>query len=233
METAAIRDLVGFVAASVAGIVVILSLVGAMKAGVLRQLRIGSFETKASPQEREEVSKLVEFIRAATPGEAPFETQQLALYYAQILTQSKISFWFSLIFASIGFGVIIVAVFLSSTASTGATIVQFVAGVVIDAVAALFFVQSRNAQKSMGEFFDKLRRDRQHLEARKLCDAVENRDARDSLRINLSVHYAEISNAESVSNSIVSASINAPKANETTANPAPNTAISARSPSAG
>src|SRR3989338_6592543 len=110
MEATAIKDLVAVIAAGIAGIVAILSIVGAMKAGVLRQLRIGSFEIKASPQEREDVRELVASIRAATPGEIPFETQQLALYYAQILAQSKISFWFSLIFASIGFGVIIVAV---------------------------------------------------------------------------------------------------------------------------
>ena len=98
-------------------------------------------------------------------------------------------------------------------------------------------VQSRSAQKSMGEFFDKLRRDRQHLEARKLCDSVENKDARDALRINLSLHYAEIPNAESISNSIVAASMSALRVKETTANPALNAdapqAGSARSGSAG
>ena len=215
MEVTAIRDVVGVVGAVLAGIIAIFSVFGAMKAGVLHQLKIGSFELKASPHEREEIGKIVASITAATPGEIPFETQQLALYYAQILAQSKISFWFSLIFASIGFAVIIAAVFLSSAGSTGATAVQFVAGVVIDAVAALFFVQSRNAQKSMGEFFDKLRRDRQQLESRKLCESVENKNARDALRINLSLHYAEIDDAASISSAIIGASLGTLRGEET------------------
>ena len=49
-------------------------------------------------------------------------------------------------------------------------IARFIAGGIVDAVAALFFVQSKRAQESMAEFFDKLRRDRNHLEARKLCE---------------------------------------------------------------
>ena len=169
-----------------------------MRAGVLTRLRLGNLvDIQGTPQERDEVHMLVEAARSSRE-DIPFETEQLALYYGQILTQSKISFWFSLIFASLGFVVIIVAVFLYNNASTSSTIAQFSAGVVMDAVASLFFVQSRNAQKSMGEFFDKLRRDRQQLESRKLCENIENKVARDAMRMELSLHYAEVSNASEI-----------------------------------
>lgn len=118
-----------------------------------------------------------------------FEVQQLSRYYAQVLSQSQISFWFSLIFASLGFAMIAAAVF---SANMSAMIIQSVAGIIMDAVAALFFVQSKRAQLSMAEFFDKLRRDRDALEARKICDAIENRAARDILKIRLSLHAVGI-----------------------------------------
>jgi hypothetical protein len=200
-----LSNLVATITTAIAVIFAIVSIIGAMRAGVLTHLRLGNLiELKASPQERERARELV---RAAQPGreDVPYETEQLALYYGQILGQSKISFWFSLIFASLGFGVIVVAVFLYSGSEIGKTMAQFAAGTVMDAVAALFFVQSRNAQKSMGEFFDKLRRDRQQLESRRLCEQLEVRRIRDALRVVLSLHYAEVENASEVAKNVTNA----------------------------
>ncbi len=190
----------------VAGIAVsltALSIVGAFRAGVLKKVRFGSLEIVASPQEREQVRELVRSV-SDPAGTLPFETEQLALYYGQVLSQSKISFWFSLIFASLGFLMLVGAIFMYSSDAVGTTVAQFVAGTIMDAVAALFFVQSRNAQTSMGEFFDKLRRDRNHLESRKLCNDVEDPRGRDALRIQLALHYAEVPEASGVASSIIS-----------------------------
>jgi hypothetical protein len=153
------------------------------------------------------VQEAREVIRAVTAPDAervPFETEQLANYYAQVLAQSKTSFWFSLVFASIGFLIIVLAAFMHADAEAGSTIARFVAGGVVDAVAALFFVQSKRAQESMAEFFDKLRRDRNHVEARKLCDSLETKEAKDALRLRLALHYAEVETADSIAEAIMS-----------------------------
>ena len=73
-----------------------------------------------------------------------------------------------------------------------------------DAVAALFFVQSKNAQAAMAEFFDKLRRDRQALEARRLCENIENAMMRDALRVELALNHAGIPDSSTVSKGIFS-----------------------------
>ncbi len=198
-----------FIEGGIAGlsvIVAIFAIIGAMRSGVLKRLRFGSIEIEANPQEQEQIRALVRSVSNDSVS-VPFETEQLALYYGQILSQSKISFWFSLVFASLGFVILVIAVFLYSTNSVGTTVAQFIAGTIMDAVAALFFVQSRNAQKSMGEFFDKLRRDRNHLESRQLCKNIEDKLARDALRIQLSLHYAEVPNAYDVSKSIIDSSL--------------------------
>ncbi len=49
-----------------------------------------------------------------------------------------------------------------------------VAGTVIDAVAALFFVQSNKARELMTEFFDKLRVDRKLDEALRLMSDISD-----------------------------------------------------------
>ena len=164
-------DLKSILPTFVAGVSIlfaIFSIVGALRAGVLQRLRVGSFEIEGSPRERDEARDLIAAVSKVPREDVPFETEQLARYYGQVLGQSRTAFWFSLVFASLGFAVIIGAVFLYTGATIGATVAQFAAGTIMDAVAGLFFIQSRNAQNSMADFFDKLRRDRNHLESRKL-----------------------------------------------------------------
>jgi hypothetical protein len=191
------------VIAAIAGLAALLSIGAAFRAGILRRIRFGAFEIEASPQDKAEARALIEAVAQSRDPDLPFETEQLARYYAQVLAQSRISFWFSLVFASLGFAVIVVAGFMYTSASSGATIAQFIAGLVMDAVAALFFVQSKSAQASMGEFFDKLRRDRQQAESRKLCESITNPQARDALRVQLALHYAEVPESEKISSAIM------------------------------
>lgn len=202
-------------------IVVVLSAIGAIQSGVLSRRKIPAPPmSRAVMQEVEcarssgvlappeasvpppapAASKVAE---SAEEEEAPFETEQLASYYSQVLTQSKISFWFSLVFASIGFLIIVLAAFLYSKMDTGSAIARFIAGGVIDAIAALFFVQSNRAHASMADFFEKLRRDRHHFEARKLCESIESASARDALRIRLALHYAEVASSDAIAESII------------------------------
>ena len=103
-------------------------------------------------------------------------------YHAQGLSQSRVSFWFSLTFASLGFAIIALSVglFLQRIDNpsagwldtAGKPIFTLVAGTVIDAVSALFFVQSNKARQLMTEFFDKLRVDRKLDEALRLMTEI-------------------------------------------------------------
>lgn len=203
MESDKFIDLLKGSTAVIAVIVSVVSLFLALRSGVLRRIKLGAFEIEATPKEKEQAKALIEMVASPTREQIPFETEQLAQYYAQVLAQSKTSFWFSLIFASMGFLVIIIAVFLYSSNNTGATVAQLIAGVIMDAVASLFFVQSKNAQKSMGEFFDKLRRDRMQVESRTLCESLQNPNAKDALRIQLSLYYAGIEKSDQIAQNII------------------------------
>lgn len=184
-------------------VAVVFSMVAAVRSGALKSIRLGKFELQAATKEVEEARQVIRTITAPDSEGVSFETEQLANYYAQVLGQSKTSFWFSLVFASIGFLIIVLAAFLHGDADAGSTVARFVAGGIVDAVAALFFVQSKRAQESMAEFFDKLRRDRNHLEARKLCESLESTDARDALRVRLALHYADVDSPDGISQTIM------------------------------
>lgn len=196
------KDLVAAIAASISIAVAVSGLVGAVKSGVLKRITFGGIELEYPGLEEKLFKEAMRRTAEQPEKEVPFEIEQLANYYSQILSQSKISFWFSLIFASLGFATIVAAAFLYSDANGAATVAQFMAGLIMDAVAGLFFIQSRNAQKSMGEFFDKLRSDRLHVESKLISQEISSNQAKDALRLHLSLHYAGVPCAEEVAKHI-------------------------------
>ncbi|GIG01265.1 TRADD-N-associated membrane domain-containing protein [Catellatospora citrea] len=112
-------------------------------------------------------------------------------YAVQGLSQSKISFRVSLAAASLGFVVILVGVGMAATGSSlEVTVVPLVAGAVVEAVAALFFVQDKRAQATMSAFFDKLRDDRRTDDAVDLMREVEDPSLKARLQAMLSLHFA-------------------------------------------
>ncbi|WP_153559459.1 TRADD-N-associated membrane domain-containing protein [Roseimaritima sediminicola] len=189
------------IAASISVAVAVASLVAAIRTGVLK--RLDTSDVSQASAERPAVVTYSGRTRSAEPPVA-FETEQLAQFYSQVLSQSRISFWFSLVFASLGFAVIVIAAALyTSTDNTASTVAQFIAGLVIDAVAGLFFVQSRRAQDAMGTFFDKLREDRLQLESRRLCETIENPVAKDALKVDLALFYAGVVRNKSSADAVV------------------------------
>ena len=120
----------------------------------------------------------------------------LELYHGQGLSQSRVSFWFSLIFAAVGFLVIISAIIRvnsgESLSSQSQVILPIIAGAIIDAVSALFFVQSNRARQLMTEFFDKLREDRKFDESIRLVKEVSDDRLRGRLQASLALNFANV-----------------------------------------
>ncbi|WP_407067302.1 TRADD-N-associated membrane domain-containing protein [Methylobacterium sp. Leaf111] len=110
----------------------------------------------------------------------------------QALARANISFWFSIIFASIGFSVLLFAFVSHTSSDIAGTVVKVASGAIIDAISVRFFVQSTNAQKSMSEFFEKLRLDRLNAEAREMIAEIESVPMRDQLRSQLILKYSGI-----------------------------------------
>ena len=108
---------------------------------------------------------------AAVPPEGDAAAALLNEYHAHVLAQSRVAFWFSLSFASLGFVLIalsVVAAVIDSTRS--ASVPGVISGTVVEAVAGLFFVQSNRARDLMQSFFEKARADRSLAEALRLAE---------------------------------------------------------------
>ena len=121
-----------------------------------------------------------------------FEANKLSEYYSQVLSQSKVSFWFSLIFASIGFTVILLGAFTFVEEKISSSVVTMISGLIIDSISALFFVQSKSAQKSMSDFFEKLRQDRGISDSKEICETISDPTTKDAIKVRLALHLAGI-----------------------------------------
>lgn len=133
----------------------------------------------------------------------------LSQYHSQSLSQSNISFWFSLIFAAIGFLVIISGIFIvladnGSSQSTIKAIISIISGTVIDSVSALFFVQSNKSRASMEGFFDRLRTDKKLQDSLTLLKTINDNSTRDNLTAYLAVNLAGITIARETFQEIIS-----------------------------
>lgn len=123
------------------------------------------------------------------------QISQVFQYYKHILRQAQLSFLFSIAAATLGFGIIVVVgiiIPLLNPAQGDFRYSGIISGLIIDAVAVLFFSRMNQAQKAMTEFFEKLRLDRRVSDALRLCDLVANADVRSQLQYDLCLHFAGI-----------------------------------------
>jgi hypothetical protein len=163
------------------------------------QVTIGSAGLSLAVDEAaEDIRRRVDDDLAKQAGGA-VEDREFALlreYHAQGLAQSKVSFRVSLVFAGLGFLIILVAVLNAiarEEASTGeaASVVPLIAGAVNEAVAALFFVQSNRARETMERFFDRLRVDRNLRDARDLAARIPEAEVASRVQALLALNLAD------------------------------------------
>lgn len=177
----------------------------------LKTLSVGHLEVEAQREFDEVLGEILEErVAAATSSKsatwaeagnaqgAQPVARELALmrkYHAQGLAQSRLSFILSLVFAGLGFLVIVFAIVTTDASkpisAQSLPFASLVSATVIEAVSALFFVQSNRAQKVMVEFFDKLRADRRLEEALSLAERMPEPMIRARMMLILGLGLAE------------------------------------------
>lgn len=119
-------------------------------------------------------------------------------YATQQLAQSRVSFRMTLLFAALGFAIVCVGVFIAIIRDDVAdAVIPVVAGAVVEATAALFFVNNSRAQRTTIEFFDKIRDDRRLEEALALGRGLGDRDLAARLQVHLALQFSGVDDAAS------------------------------------
>ena len=156
---ASILNLVGIIVATVSVVVAVTAAVWgytrftSVKLGPL-SLDVGRIESDyrehLSTFNLDEIEgDLKEEIEGAQQDERSYKL--IREYAVQGLTQAKISFWFSIIFASIGFMIIGSSLIFvdrnQDVSQQSAAAFALIAGAIVDAVAGLFFVQANRSRR--------------------------------------------------------------------------------------
>jgi uncharacterized membrane protein len=196
-------DIIQLVSILAAILAVVVGLYQLIKTTAKFKLKFGNISIESDKTQKQNYDEIISSFRLAKGNELPFEIEQLAKYYTQILYQNKVSFWFSIVFAAIGFLIIILLIFTNAEIISDKGIVTMVSSIIIEAVSALFYTRSNKAQKEMQEFFNKLRKDRQYGEARKLIESLTNPMIKDIAKVQLALKYSEIENNTETLNEII------------------------------
>lgn len=131
------------------------------------------------------------------------EEKLLKSYYNQVLQQSNLSFNFSLFFAAAGFVFILYQFVVASPESVGTenlvdmsnqslyeNVPSVIAFSIIEAVSALFFVQTNSARKTMIEFADKLRLDKKLTESLNMIETIEDKRIQSQVKALLVMNFS-------------------------------------------
>jgi ABC-type Fe3+-siderophore transport system permease subunit len=112
--------------------------------------------------------------------------------YNQTFERANLAFFFGIMFASIGFGIIIFSLLSYDSEDLPGTVVKVASGTIIAVVSGLFLFQSARAQRTVAAFFEALRLDRLNAVAWQSIAEIENAEMRDELRAQLVLKYSVI-----------------------------------------
>ena len=110
-------------------------------------------------------------------------------YHQQALSQARVQFWFSVAAATVGFGYIIYAA-SDFSADNWTTILKILPGIVIDAIAVLFFRQAEQTRQRATELYDRLRTDSQAVMAKELLTTIDDTKVRSIAQAQIAMHLS-------------------------------------------
>ena len=199
MEPSNLLSITSTLVPAITGLIAIMSAFVFLGRG---SFKFGSIQIDFEKRAKESISRQID--EDVAKGVSP-QNALMREYHAQGLSQSRVSFWFSLVFASLWFAIIALSIGLflqenennsgsvvDRVASASKPIFTLVAGTVIDAVSALFFVQSNKSRQLMVEFFDKLRIDRKLDEALSLIEKITDPIIASKVKSIVAMSFSEV-----------------------------------------
>ncbi|QCG89352.1 hypothetical protein [Azospirillum sp. TSH100] len=116
-------------------------------------------------------------------------------YHQQALSQARVQFLFSIFAATIGFIYIMYASYGIDDANM-LTVVKILPGVIVDAIAALFFRQAEQTRQRATELYDRLRKDQQMQRAEAIVESIGDDSIKSAIKAQIALHMAGLSPKE-------------------------------------
>jgi hypothetical protein len=160
------------------------------KAAMAEVLAVQAMGENPTPERfREIVQAAMLQIDRTTDTVSKSVEQLINNYHEQALDQAKVQFWFSVVAATIGFAWILYAG-VGIQADKLGTVSKTIPGVVMDAVAFLFFKQAAETRQRATELYDRLRSDKQMAESSSIVASIEDVRLRSAVKAQLALHMS-------------------------------------------
>jgi hypothetical protein len=108
-------------------------------------------------------------------------------YHEQALSQARVQFWFSVVAATFGF----IYIMYAATTADPANLLSYMKtapGVVVEAIAALFFRQAEQTRQRATELYDRLRTDQMSARAEAVVNSIEDPVMRSAVKAQIALH---------------------------------------------
>ena len=119
----------------------------------------------------------------------------IANHHEEAINEAKTQFWFSLIFACIGFIFIATTFVFSKDTEWYNKLVMTIPGAIIEAVSALFFSQSKETRERSSDFLNRLREDRKFEKGLEIANTVEDKKLKAKMLASIALNLCGIGDA--------------------------------------
>jgi Flp pilus assembly protein TadB len=114
-------------------------------------------------------------------------------HHEQALREASTQFWFSLVAACVGFVFIAITFFISKDAEWISKLVTAIPGVIIEAVSALFFSQSKETRERSSDFLNRLREDRKFDKGIEIANTIQDDALKSKMLATIALSLCSIS----------------------------------------
>lgn len=118
--------------------------------------------------------------------------QLIEEHHRQALKQATIQFWFSLISAVIGFIIIIIIIFIANSTLWYEYTLKLIPGLIIEAVSALFFSQSKHTRETSSDFLNRLREDRRYVKSISIVETITDEKLKSGVKAKIALRMSNV-----------------------------------------
>ena len=116
----------------------------------------------------------------------------LELHHNQALQQANIQFWFSILAAVLGFGLIIFIIFFGQNKIWYEYIIRVIPGAIIEVISVLFINQARETRDRATNFFKELNYDKKIEKSIEIAESIDDKEIESTVKSKIALHIIGI-----------------------------------------
>jgi len=150
--TTQLENIISYIGISLGVLGAIGALFWFIKTVTSKKVKLFNLEIERNLVDEENYSEIIDSIKKEGSKNIKPGVEQLVKYYIQISEQTKISFWFGIIFAFFGFSILLIIIFSNTYMNPSKITILLISTAIIEGVASCFFQGQTKLEKKWEHF---------------------------------------------------------------------------------